>query len=869
MSKNTTLLLASLLFAASEARGATRAGESLPNVVFFFADDLGWADVGRYHEHYANGTTQPIPAPVPTPNMNRLCDEGMMFTDAQLPAALCAPNRFCVLTGSNTYRSRPWGTWNRTSSTAFHYGNSENDRVGNPHRTAGGALQAAGYRTAYLGKMHLGGDFYDSSGTLLRDLPNNQLSQIAFTRKFDNGMLDHGFDYTFVVPDGIQGPVYAYFENDLYRPISTFAAEVDGVDASGASVLRSFTAGETVGNGEIIADGYGDSEFDTSEHGPILAHFACKFIEDHRTNHPDKPFMLYYAAPAIHVPHTPSVNGIEADGATGLGKRPDFIFDLDAQLGLLLDKLDALGVADNTIVIVSSDNGGFRDANGDGQQQIAAGQEPNGPLRASKGSIYEGGHRVPFIWRWGNGTAAGSVIPPGVVCNQLVSVIDWVPSMIDLTGGSVAADQHYDSVSLLPLLFAADPDAVAPVRTMHHFSLSANNEGGVRMDDTEGKWFFKRNFDGTGVELYNLATDLGQATNLTAGHDTVAAIPPGHPHKTRVEAMNAWYNAHNSYNEPRTTPAINYAPPAPSTGPRTISVNLTDFATDVQQIDSDETFGIAAEGSVVGGWVNLNRNNTATDLANDLGAATTVDLTLTAPNGWASFNAAYDDTPLKGGIDDYTGTANPTSLTLSGLNATFPDGCRVIVYLSGFNSNEGASITDGSTTYHFRTIGSPVAPVAPVTLVRTTDTTDDGSGTAPEAQYAVFGSEPSPLTADSITFTLDTIHGGGSAIGGVQVIGPADGGTSSKTAVPVPVPPPALSCQAHDLSLLAEGLEDDVSYDLQGTANPGAGWSVQATIPEGSGGSWTGSGTGSGDRWFYRLSYPSKRDRFVLPPPAP
>ncbi|MCP5549063.1 MAG: hypothetical protein H7A50_17005 [Akkermansiaceae bacterium] len=199
-----------------------------------------------------------------------------------------------------------------------------------------------------------------------------------------------------------------------------------------------------------------------------------------------------------------------------------------------------------------------------------------------------------------------------------------------------------------------------------------------------------------------------------------------------------------------------------------ISVNLTEFATDIQQIDSDETFGIASEGTVAGGWVNLNAVNSASDLADSAGFSTSVDFGLTAPNQKASFSVAYDDTPLKSGIDDYTNTATPVSVTLSDLNATFPDGCKVIVYLGGFNANSGASISDGTTTYYYQTADSPVAPVA---FVSTTDTTDDGDNTAPEAQYAVFGSDLALLTSDSVTLTIDCLYGGGAAICAVQVIG--------------------------------------------------------------------------------------------------
>jgi hypothetical protein len=124
---------------------------------------------------------------------------------------------------------------------------------------------------------------------------------------------------------------------------------------------------------------------------------------------------------------------------------------------------------------------------------------------------------------------------------------------------------------------------------------------------------------------------------------------------------------------------------------------------------------------------------------------------------------------LKGFIDDYTGTVNPTSLTLSELNASFPLGYFAVVYLSGFNLNDGASITDGTSTFYYQPVNFAV-DTWDGTLVQTTTTTDLGSANAPVAHYAVFGSPASPLSADSVTFTLDTLYGGGSGLGGVQIV---------------------------------------------------------------------------------------------------
>ncbi len=198
-----------------------------------------------------------------------------------------------------------------------------------------------------------------------------------------------------------------------------------------------------------------------------------------------------------------------------------------------------------------------------------------------------------------------------------------------------------------------------------------------------------------------------------------------------------------------------------------VSLNIVqNIGNNNQQIDMNETFGIASLGTVVGGWHNLNA--AANNLTDSLGLATTVDFSLIQPNGQATFNNAYTNTPIFAGLDDYTTTPTPTSITMSDLNATFALGYYAIVYVGGFNANTGGSITDGTTTYFYRPDPVPVAPYG--SFVQTTQTTDLGAGNNPIAQFAVFGSAVSPLTADSITFTLDTLAGGGAALGGVQII---------------------------------------------------------------------------------------------------
>ena len=185
-----------------------------------------------------------------------------------------------------------------------------------------------------------------------------------------------------------------------------------------------------------------------------------------------------------------------------------------------------------------------------------------------------------------------------------------------------------------------------------------------------------------------------------------------------------------------------------------------------QQIDANETFGVGGLGTVVGGWLNV--NGAANNLPDSTGSPTTVRLlTVSQPNGQATFNSAYINTPLYAGFDDYTAAVNPTSVTLTNLATHFPYGYKLIVYVGGFNSLSNASISDGTSTFYYQTLKTPVAPV---TFFRTTTTSNPGNINAPVAQYAVFG-EPTLLTANSVTLTVDTLFGGGAGLCGVQIVG--------------------------------------------------------------------------------------------------
>lgn len=201
-----------------------------------------------------------------------------------------------------------------------------------------------------------------------------------------------------------------------------------------------------------------------------------------------------------------------------------------------------------------------------------------------------------------------------------------------------------------------------------------------------------------------------------------------------------------------------------------ISVNLAGSDSPAQNVGEGVVYGIPVQNSMVGGWLNLEQTLSATNLPLSSGFPSSVEMSGSAPAGWGGVNGAYDGTPLRAGIDRYVSSPGSTSVTLQNLSASFPNGYKAIVYLCGFNSNTGASLTDGTSTFYFQSLDDPASEFTG-TLQQAIATSDPGDGNAPAGQYAVFGND-AVLTADTLTLSLDTLYGGGAILGGFQILAP-------------------------------------------------------------------------------------------------
>lgn len=448
------LCCASLLAATSLAAPAPA---SPPNIVFILADDIGYGDLSCY------GATQ-----IQTPHCDRLAREGRRFTDAHAPSAVCTPTRYALLTGEYAWRQPGTGILPGNAGLIIAPG----------RLTVPALLQRAGYRTGVVGKWHLG----------LGATPTDYNVEIR------PGPLDIGFDYAWLLPATGDRVPCVWVENR--RVVNLDPADPIVLDyAVKRGEPRSFVkgipriGGQTGGTSALWQD---------DEIADVLGAKAVSFIESHQA----QPFFLYFATHDIHVPRVPHAR---FRGTSQAGVRGDAVHSFDWTVGRVLEALDRLHLASNTLVIVTSDNGGVLDTNGPDEKNSGTvasnnGHRHNGPLRAGKGSSYEGGTRVPFLVRWPGRVAPGT-------SEALICHVDLLASLAALTGQPLPAAAGPDSFDVLPALLDGKPGRTELVE----------NGQGLR----QGAWKFVGG--PRGGQLFDLAADLGESDNLAARQPERAA----------------------------------------------------------------------------------------------------------------------------------------------------------------------------------------------------------------------------------------------------------------------------------------------------------------------------------------------------------
>lgn len=453
-----------------------------PNIVFIMADDLGLGDVSFHARNILK--KKPL---FETPVIDSLAKQGLWFTDGHSATSLCAPTRYAVMSGNNNYRSyAPPGVWSTFGRTAFKPGEA----------TLGSVVRDAGYRTGFVGKWHLGGDFrVPGSDNIYRGYKGGDITgKVDMTRIVSGGPKYCGFDYDFTTPCGIQGPIYLLYENQQWYPLEKDSRIV-------------FLNKENARFPKDVSDkgpGPGDSRWDTSQLGKLLSKKAADFIRASAKG--GKPFFLYYCSPMVHVPHRPPAT---FDGRKIKGSTPsdhlDMVLDLEQQIKRIVDALKETDNFNNTLFVLTSDNGGLQDG-----KARKLGYLPGGGWKSSKNSPHEGGHRVPFFAVW------PGHIKPGIT-GELAVNQDMVATFAALVGTKIPDGEALDSHNLLPLL--TDKGSFER-REFFVQQAGANHE--LMFRKMPWKLIIQSNnkrtkFDPIG--LYNLKKDPGEEYNLILNSD--------------------------------------------------------------------------------------------------------------------------------------------------------------------------------------------------------------------------------------------------------------------------------------------------------------------------------------------------------------
>ncbi len=454
--KISLLFLFSLVLFAIGCSSKKADNSKKPNIVFIMADDMGYGDVSAYNSD----------SKIQTPNMDRIASEGLMFTNAHTPDALCTPTRYGLLTGRYCWRTRL-----KKRVLMEFYGDTP--LIKQERMTLASLLRDEGYETACIGKWHVGISWNTKDG---RPASYEEEDNVDFTKPIIGGPLERGFDYFFGTAGcSTSDAPYCFIENNktISIPTEMIPGEIDKMP------------GVVTG---LMASDWSQEDVDVR-----LTEKAVEFIERHQAKHSDDPFFLYFAPSS---PHIPWLVPDFMKGKTEEGARGDLVALVDWCVGEITKTLKKHGLDDNTLIIITSDNGPRKGANG---------HKSAGDFRGYKAQIWDGGHRVPFIAKWPNR------IKPGAKSDEIFSLTDMMATFAALNDVKLPDNIAEDSYNVLPVLLGGEMSENRMRPRVFH---SANNVLAIQ----QGDWKLIQGTKGSGAGKDNVKPDslllIGQLYNL-------------------------------------------------------------------------------------------------------------------------------------------------------------------------------------------------------------------------------------------------------------------------------------------------------------------------------------------------------------------
>lgn len=443
-----------------------------PNIVFILADDMGYGDVSYFDNN----------SKLKTENLDRMAQEGVVFTDAHSSSSVSTPTRYGILTGRYNWRS--------TLKNNVLYG-YDKALIPADRETMAPMLRKNGYTTAGIGKWHLGWDW---------DNIDAGKDKVDFSKPVQNGPTTRGFDYFYGFCGSLDMAPYVYIENDM----PTSLPDRETVNEGKYSWWRKGPTGADFVHEEVL---------------PNLVDRACNYIKEKAKA--DQPYFLYLPLPA---PHTPILPTEEFRGKSGIGEYGDFVLMVDAMVGKVLQAVKESGEDGNTIVVFTTDNGCSPAAGI--KEMEAQGHRPNSIYRGHKADLFDGGHRIPCILRWPEGTKPHEV-------RQTVCLTDFYATFAAINGYKLMDSEGEDSYNLLPAIVSETE--IDPIReaTVHH---SIDGQFTIRQGDwklllsaSSGGWSAPTPTDTLAldslppIQLYNMKDDPSETTNVEAEHPEIVS----------------------------------------------------------------------------------------------------------------------------------------------------------------------------------------------------------------------------------------------------------------------------------------------------------------------------------------------------------